>query len=148
MEPTIETTLQASVPETSFAAPKPPRKRKEKKADPITSPEAPPTLTLESPVPLLRSDATPVNVEEGSQPTTPKKQCLWPAHRKRIGAAYPDLSAVEQLILAKKTYIPTSGKLRSAQSLHREAFLLRNPNHNLTPTQLAAAIRMDLVARI
>lgn len=71
----------------------------------------------------------------------------WYAHRKLVIMAHPDLSSVEQLILAKKTYEPL-GRQRSAQSLHREAFLLRNPNHGLEGEELHRAIRLDLLSRI
>ena len=71
----------------------------------------------------------------------------WYAHKKLIIMAHPDLSSVEQLILAKKTYEPL-GRQRSAQSLHREAFLLRNPNHGLEWGDLQRAIRVDLLSRI
>lgn len=71
----------------------------------------------------------------------------WYAHKKLIIMAHPDMSSVEQLILAKKTYEPL-GRQRSAQSLHREAFLLRNPNHGLEWGDLQRAIRVDLLSRI
>jgi hypothetical protein len=71
----------------------------------------------------------------------------WYAHKKTVIAAHPELNAVEQLILAKKTYIG-GNRLRSPISIHREAYLLRNPNHGLSGEELNSAIREDLISRI
>jgi len=93
-----------------------------------------------------------MDTEVATDSKTPKKRkpasvSQWHAHKRAIAASHPELSAVEQLIMAKKTYTP-AGRIRSAQSLHREAFLLRNPTHGLAPEELEKAIRADLIARI
>lgn len=84
---------------------------------------------------------------ESSIPIPTKSKSTWHSHRRSVIASHPELSAVEQTIMAKKTYTPP-GRARSAQSIHREAFLLRNPNHGLQEDALNEAIRKDLLARI
>lgn len=73
----------------------------------------------------------------------------WYAHKKKVTLDHPELNSTEQLILAKKSYEPVGGRIRTAQSLHREAFLLRNPDHGFKSTlELDRAIRADLISRI
>jgi len=72
----------------------------------------------------------------------------WYVHKRLIVNGHQNLNATEQIILAKKTYRPSSGLLRSVTSIHRDAFLLRNPAHGLSKAALDEAIREDLISRI
>lgn len=72
----------------------------------------------------------------------------WYKHRRKTINENPSLNAVEQVILAKKTYNPTNGLLKSAVAIHKEAFLLRHPAHGMEKKELELAIRNDLLARI
>jgi hypothetical protein len=149
-----------------YKAPVPKRPRKSKsealttellKDDALhTIPAPPPVPTLDGYVsqadlPRLLAQPEP-QPENTKQEQTPKRKqsspAAWYAHKKSVVIANPDMSAVEQLILAKKTYEPNGTRQRSAQAIHREAFLLRNPNHNLDPAALSRAIRLDLLSRI
>lgn len=90
--------------------------------------------------------------QQEAQPTTtgkrkPASASQWYAHKRSVVGSHPELNSVEQLILAKKTYTPT-GRIRSPQSIHREAYLLRNQTHGLEGDALEKAIRADLIARI
>ena len=147
-----------------YKAPVPKRPRKSETQIKIETPKEqqtfppPPVPSLDGYVAqsdLPRLLAIPEPLDEytsSSSPPSPKRKTSspapWYAHKKSVVLANPQLSSVEQLILAKKTYEPTSGRQRSAQAIHREAFLLRNPNHNLDPIELAKAIRTDLLSRI
>lgn len=108
--------------------------------DPPTSSSQPPTQEPTTDSDLAADSKTP-------KKRKPVSVSQWHKHKRAIAASHPELSAVEQLIMAKKTYTP-AGRIRSAQSLHREAFLLRNPSHGLAPGELEKAIRADLIARI
>jgi hypothetical protein len=103
--------------------------------------------TTETPQP--KEDASMPTFQERTESSVapPKPKSTWHTHRRSVVTAYPDLNAVEQIIMAKKTYTPP-GRLRSAQAIHREAFLLRNPNHGLDEAALNDAIRNDLISRI
>lgn len=125
-----------------------------------------PTMSMSRSTSTAFAPATPVKVKEepkeadekssngesSDSDTQNKKRKYsngqWHAHKKATINQRPELNAVEQLILAKKTYKAASGKLRSPMSIHRDAYLLRNPDHGLSPTDLVTAIREDLIARI
>jgi hypothetical protein len=111
----------------------------------LSTPEAPATETTAQQV-----EAGVVPPEEA---VTAKRKATspaaWYAHKKKITSEHPGLNSTEQLILAKKTYEPLGGRIRTAQAIHREAFLLRNPDHGIkSRLELDRAIRADLISRI
>jgi hypothetical protein len=90
----------------------------------------------------------PVSVTtEESTKRRPGSSQAWHAHKRSVIQQNPNLSAIEQLVLAKKSYEP-AGRQRSLQSIHKEVFLLRNPNHGLGEPDLSKAIRSDFLSRI
>jgi len=93
---------------------------------------------------------TPATVTEQKDPLTTRRagsSQAWHTHKKNVVQQNPGLSAVEQLVLAKKTYEP-AGRQRSLQSIHKEIFLLRHPNHGLGERELASAVRSDFINRL
>ncbi len=123
--PSFQERTESSIPVPSIITPT--------QTEPTQTPSPSAELGVESP--SKKSKRKPASVSQ------------WYAHKRTVAASRPDLSSVEQLILAKKSYTP-SGRIRSAQSIHREAYLLRNPNHGLEGGELEKAIRNDLIARI
>lgn len=78
---------------------------------------------------------------------TKRRLAEWYAVKKTVQDAHPRLSAAEQLIMAKKLYNQACYCWRSPKSLHKQAWLLRHPAHNLTDEQLKAELRRDLIGR-
>jgi hypothetical protein len=72
----------------------------------------------------------------------------WALHKAKVVKESTELNAVEQIILAKKTYIPSTGKKTSALVVHRQAWILRHPDHGLSDSELKAKIDEDLMAKI
>jgi hypothetical protein len=72
----------------------------------------------------------------------------WAMHKAKVIKESTELNAVEQIILAKKTYSPSTGKKTSALVVHRQAWVLRHPDHGLSDSDLKAAIDADLMAKI
>ena len=90
-------------------------------------------------------------VDGASQVVIKKKKYsngAWHTHKKRVFMEHPDINGVEQIIMAKKTYKPESGKFKTPTAIHRDAWMLRNPDTELTGAARDAAIRSDLIDRI
>ena len=111
----------------------------------LSTPEAPATETAapqEEPVVTKQEETTTIK----RKATSP---AAWYAHKKKITSEHPGLNSTEQLIMAKKTYEPVGGRIRTAGAIHREAFLLRNPDAlTMEPVELTRIIRADLISRI
>lgn len=91
----------------------------------------------------------PVSTDESTTLTpVTRVKSVWHQHKKWIQATYRDMNATEQLILAKKSYTPVNGRKQSPSVVHRQAYVLRHPDHGLTGAALTDAIRADLMMRI
>jgi len=72
----------------------------------------------------------------------------WHAFKRLTASENPEMSSADQLIQAKKNYIPASGKQPSTRSIHRMAWRIRNPANDSTGHALNRLIRADMIARI